>query len=195
MDIILVGRETYSTSSWSGGKTTELFIYPEDSRYGNLDFKFRISSASVEQEESSFTKLLGVDRFISPLDKSLRLTHDNKSFVELQPFEIYEFSGRAETRSFGKAKDFNLMLANGARGSLESLLVQKEHILAEAEAKKETFDCLYSWDSQLEVYVDKKSYLLNPSDLLVIHRQQGEDLEIKINADKKAYAFHGRVLL
>ena len=80
---VIIKTDEYITSQWSGGKTTELFIYPKDSKYKELDFKFRISSAAVELEQSEFTILEKVYRFITPLDNSLKLTHDGKDYIQL----------------------------------------------------------------------------------------------------------------
>lgn len=50
-----VSKEDYPVSNWSGGKTTQLFIYPENSEYAKRNFLFRISSATVDCERSEFT--------------------------------------------------------------------------------------------------------------------------------------------
>jgi environmental stress-induced protein Ves len=49
-------------NNWSGGITTQLAIYPKDANYKKQNFQFRISTATVEIEESVFTKLPGVSR-------------------------------------------------------------------------------------------------------------------------------------
>ena len=46
----------FRTSAWSGGTTTELFLYPEGGSYAARDFLFRISSATVDLEESDFQR-------------------------------------------------------------------------------------------------------------------------------------------
>ena len=58
----------YSTSAWSGGTTTELGIGPEGSRYADREFLWRISSATVDLEESTFTALPDYDRIIMTLE-------------------------------------------------------------------------------------------------------------------------------
>ncbi len=78
--IELIHNEDYKTSNWSGGTTTELAIYPVNSDYKNLNFKWRLSSAKVELEESTFTYLPNTSRFILSLDDPLRLQHENKAF-------------------------------------------------------------------------------------------------------------------
>ena len=48
----------FITSTWAGGTTTQLYLYPENGSYANRDFLFRISSATVDLEESGFGVLL-----------------------------------------------------------------------------------------------------------------------------------------
>lgn len=62
MKFKVLNKLNYKKTNWSGGDTTELYIYPEDSRYQKRDFLFRLSSATVNLEKSAFTKLDGVSR-------------------------------------------------------------------------------------------------------------------------------------
>ena len=59
--IIQKDKTNYSTSAWSGGATTEIRIMPEGSRYADREFLWRLSSATVEVEESTFTALPDYD--------------------------------------------------------------------------------------------------------------------------------------
>ena len=109
----------FRTSTWSGGTTTELYLYPENGSYAARDFLFRISSATVDLEESDFTVLPGVERYITPLCGSFTLTHPGASPVELPPLAApYRFPGDIATHCVGKATDFNLML-KGCQGVME----------------------------------------------------------------------------
>lgn len=111
----------YPVSTWAGGTTTQLYIYPEQADYKRRDFIFRLSSATVDCEESVFTPLPGVDRLIMVLQGALRICYKGHGEVELQPYEQNSFSGDWDTVSYGRATDFNLMLREGARGSLEAI--------------------------------------------------------------------------
>lgn len=75
MKITQLTAADFRTSTWSGGTTTELFLYPENGSYAARDFLFRISSATVDLEESDFTPLQGVERYITPLEGSFVLAH------------------------------------------------------------------------------------------------------------------------
>lgn len=109
----------FHTTCWSGGTTTELYLYPENGSYARRDFQFRISSATVETEESDFTILPGVERLITPLKGGFILTQPDRPPVELRALGTpYRFSGDVPTHCVGRATDFNLMLA-GCRGTME----------------------------------------------------------------------------
>ena len=85
--------EDYKVSQWSGGTTTEIFIWPADASYAAREFSLRISSATVELEESDFTALPGVTRYIVPLQGGFTLTHPGKTPVVLSPLDTpYRFS-------------------------------------------------------------------------------------------------------
>ena len=55
MEIDVKIYNTFPTSKWSGGETTELYIYPADYQYKKRDFLFRISRATIPKEKSIFT--------------------------------------------------------------------------------------------------------------------------------------------
>ena len=109
----------FVTSTWAGGTTTQLYLYPENGSYANRDFLFRISSATVDLEESDFTPLPGVERYITPLEGSFVLTHPGASPVHLPRLSApYRFPGDIPTHCVGTATDFNLML-KGCSGTME----------------------------------------------------------------------------
>ena len=112
----------YTTSRWSGGATTELLVRPRGAVYSQRDFLFRVSSATVELPESTFTALPDYDRLIATLEGEIDLVHDGGAPIHLRPYEVHAFDGGSATRSFGRCRDFNLMLRKGrAAGSLVPL--------------------------------------------------------------------------
>ena len=120
-NIEIIRENQHKTSKWSGGTTTELYIYPEDSLYGQRNFKWRLSSAKVEVEKSTFTSLPGISRHIMVIEGELFLEHEGHHNATLKAFEQDSFSGEWTTTSFGKVTDFNLMLAKGYKGKLEAI--------------------------------------------------------------------------
>lgn len=121
MKIEKITKKNFKSSQWSGGVTTELFLYPQNGDYAKRDFQIRISSATVEVEKSVFTSLPGVQRWITTLEGDIKLCHAGHYERLLKPFEIETFPGDWETTSYGKAVDFNLMLNQGGDGTMDCL--------------------------------------------------------------------------
>ncbi|NPD44389.1 MULTISPECIES: HutD family protein [unclassified Lentimicrobium] len=109
------------TNNWSGGTTTQLAIFPKNANYKKQNFLFRISTATVETEESSFTKLPNVARKLIILDGEIKIDHENHHSKTIKKFEQDAFSGDWNTKSYGKATDFNLMLKGECTGEIEAI--------------------------------------------------------------------------
>ena len=114
------------SSDWSGGTTSELFIYPAQSDFKKLNFAFRLSRATIEVEESTFTPLPGVNRKLMLLDGELELIHKDQHTKKLIPLQFDTFSGDWETKSIGKATDFNLMMLGDTEGNLSVIRSKKK---------------------------------------------------------------------
>ena len=121
MKSVLKKEENYSVSEWSGGKTKELAIYPPKCRYADRDFIFRLSSATVELDESDFTALPDYNRVLMVLEGSVVLTYDGKRSVHLDELEQDSFDGGWTTKSFGRITDYNLMVRKGCDGKVDIL--------------------------------------------------------------------------
>ncbi|OPL08589.1 MAG: hypothetical protein AVO33_10210 [delta proteobacterium ML8_F1] len=111
----------FRTSQWSGGTTRELFIYPEWSAYPDRDFLLRISTATVALETTTFTRLEGFRRWITPLEGELVLQGDGGTDRDLKPYEIHAFDGGESIESHGKVTDFNLMVKKGWEAQMKVL--------------------------------------------------------------------------
>lgn len=114
----IIRKQNQKTSQWSGGTTTELFLYPPDGSYADRNFQFRLSSADCEDAESVFTSLPGVRRILMVLDGKITLCHDGKRKVTLEPGDQDHFTGDETTRSTGGCVDFNLMMKGNTEGNL-----------------------------------------------------------------------------
>lgn len=162
MKVLHLTEKDYKVGLWSGGSTTELFIWPEGSDYAKREFILRVSSAKVDLEESDFTALHDVTRYITPLSGGFTLTHPNAEPIKMEPLdEPYRFSGEIPTHCVGKATDFNLML-KGSDG--EMLLCEEVWNL------KAGFNCLYAV-SDMTVNLEE-SYNLKCGDLLVVFSEE-----------------------
>ena len=167
MNFILTS-EDYITTEWPGGKTTELFIYPPRASFKAQDYDIRLSTATVEVNESSFTPLPGVDRTLMVLEGKLELSHENKHTSKLEKFDVDCFKGDWLTTSKGKCVDFNLMIRNGDEGDISVVeLDEGEHkIYALSELNKMNF--VYLVKGMLSVQTEKGNFVLSQENLLVL---------------------------
>ena len=114
----------FRTTAWSGGFTTQYLIWPREAEYPDRNFLWRISSATVENEESDFTALPDYYRFITTLKGEMHIAHSGGPEIHLPPYKIHAFDGADATISRGCCTDFNLMLRKEkAFGRLETLSV------------------------------------------------------------------------
>ncbi len=118
MSTIIFSPESRTTVRWTSGTSTEMFIHPADGSFAERRFVFRISTATVEAEESTFTFFEGITRHLMILKGELELIHEDRYTKPLKPYDQDTFSGEWSTRSRGRVTDFNLMLKDGATGSL-----------------------------------------------------------------------------
>lgn len=121
MQYRIITPEEYETGVWSGGTTTQLAIYPPGASYADRNFIFRLSSATVDTEQSEFTHLPDYDRWLMIFEGRARLVHDSEKEVTLNPYECDAFDGGISTVSFGRVTDYNLMLRKGGTGSMKAI--------------------------------------------------------------------------
>lgn len=190
MKFKVLNKADYKTTKWSGGDTREFYIYPEYSSYQKRDFLFRISSAAVNLEKSTFTKLEGVSRKLMILAGDMELVHKDKYNKKLKPFEQDSFEGDFDTESYGKARDFNLMTRLNCSGELKHIKVlpDLEHVLELKLVKeKECIEILYVVDNLANISIEDQDLLLEKEECLVIFREKYDsDYNIKINNYTKA---------
>lgn len=121
MQYRIIKPEEYETGVWSGGTTTQLAIYPPGASYADRNFIFRLSSATVDTEQSEFTHLPDYDRWLMIFEGSARLVHSSEREVTINPYEYDAFDGGISTVSFGRVTDYNLMLRKGGTGSMKAI--------------------------------------------------------------------------
>ena len=179
MRILHLTEKDYKVGQWSGGTTTELFIWPEGADYAKREFSVRVSSARVGLEESDFTPLVGVMRYITPLSGGFTLTHPGITPVVMLPMDVpYRFSGETPTHCVGKATDFNLML-KGVAGEMA--------LCDQVWRLRPGFNCLYAVaDTAVAL---ENGYTLRPGELLVVFAEQS----CAANISAKAIACYAEV--
>jgi environmental stress-induced protein Ves len=110
----------FSSTNWAKGTTTELVKYPPESDFLKRDFIFRISTATVEAEESTFSDFSGLTRILLILEGSMTLIHEGRYQKHLVPYDQDTFDGSWSTRSIGKVRDFNVMFNEQAKAELHA---------------------------------------------------------------------------
>lgn len=117
----LTRKNEFTPARWAGGTTTELFIHPHGASNAARNFDLRISTATVDLKESTFSDFSGYERHIAPLAGTMRLEHEGHHTVTLHPCETDSFSGSWTTRSFGACVDFNLIHRPGWTGTITGI--------------------------------------------------------------------------
>ena len=169
---------------WSGGQTTQLFIYPFDAQYEARNFELRISTATVEADHSVFTNLTGYQRTLMVLDGHLKISHPhlNMDDIELAPYKFYSFDGEWATESYGKARDFNVMTSNKFRHQIEIKQLNAGEELTISSEFNSTFIACYIVEGTLSLSSNSKEELLQANDFIWL------DLRNKDRFDFKALA-------
>ena len=81
MEYRIYRESDFRVSNWTGGKTRQLAIFPENASYLERNFLWRLSSATCEKEESQFTRLPDFDRVLLVLEGSVVLAHQDERLV------------------------------------------------------------------------------------------------------------------
>lgn len=151
----IIRSNVQKTTNWSGGRTTELWIWPENANFADRQFDCRISTAIVEIEESTFTPFPGFLRHLMILEGKLALQHNGGSQIDLEPFQVDVFDGADETTSKGCVRDFNVMLSDGYEAKLQALSVDTETWMPLAY-EAEFLHFIYCFKGTVQVQIEQK---------------------------------------
>jgi environmental stress-induced protein Ves len=179
MTIKVRQAKDFITTNWSGGTTTELFIHPKESTFALRNFDFRLSTATVETETSTFTPLQGVSRKLLLLDGAMTLHHEGQSTQALKKFKIAEFNGDWKTTSIGKCIDLNLMLRGTSEGDLGGRWLEPEEIIHYVIPSDASFLFVYLYQGKMDVRLQNETYQLLKGDLLIIQSPSVNSLQFK----------------
>lgn len=196
-NIRIIRKNDSVVSTWSGGTTTQLYIYPESAVYAERNFRWRLSSAKVDVEESVFTSLPGIARILMIIEGEVFIEHQGHHSTTLKAFEKDSFSGGWTTRCVGKATDFNLMTAEGCSGSMEAFSI------ASGETKEVDLNCSVHNIGQFSAVTDafyviggtveasagtEVTYAAHDGDLLMVSRlpvEKSGNIQFRNMSDRK----------
>ena len=180
-------KENLEINEWAGGRTTQFSIYPEESKYQDRNFIWRLSSATVEAESSVFTSLPDYNRILMVLDGKLELNHNDIEIINLNTFDQNLFDGASSTKSIGKAVDFNLMMRKDkCTGKVKALSIKSKEKIAINEIVGFYNDSLtfavYAYKSNMEIsIVEDAKFVLKQGDILFINpKEKLSNLKLEI---------------
>lgn len=180
MKTAILSTQHFLTSQWSGGSTTQLYIFPANASYAAQDFELRISTAKVEAAESTFTALPGIDRKLMILEGAISITHEDQYSKHLKPFEVNEFSGDWKTTAIGTCTDFNVMCTGKQQSELYHIAMEasSSYTLKPKETCKKLF--LYVTSGTIHLQLNDDNYSLETGNLMVI--EDGNVSSVNINS-------------
>ncbi|MBQ9015448.1 MAG: HutD family protein [Firmicutes bacterium] len=184
MKIRTIKKDGRRESRWSGGRTWEIAIFPEEASYLDRDFLWRLSTASSDLEESSFTKLPDYDRILMVLEGDVVLAHGDVRTAHLQRLEQDAFDGAVKTRCYGKLiRDYNLIYRKGCCGRME--LQPLKPAAAAIRMSPEAADSVCSYgifclEGYAVVSCGEESQMLREGDQAVIDFPRGVTEDIRL---------------
>ncbi|BEP28426.1 HutD family protein [Helicovermis profundi] len=184
MNYKIIKKENMTLKKWSGGTTREIAIYPENASYKKREFIYRISSATIDVDESLFTPLPGVKRILMILKGNVKLSHEGKYEKTLFQYETDEFWGDNTTKSFGRAKDFNLMMKGESEGEVISIDLRKKMLFSGSLNTKDDYEyqtkVIYNLSSNIMISFMDKHVKLYKGDAFILNISKNESLDFKL---------------
>jgi environmental stress-induced protein Ves len=131
----IIKKKDFVTTTWAGGETTQLAIYPEDAIFSEKDFLWRVSSATFTSTQSKFSDFSGYQRYILPLEGKLSVFHKRLYNRELDKYEVEYFDGSWSTFSENTldCRDYNFIIRNGSLAKMQILNEGDEYLLRDSE--------------------------------------------------------------
>ncbi len=174
----LLTKTDFNESTWSGGSTTQLYIYPEDASYADRNFQFRISTAKVEIAESTFTSLPGFSRKLMILEGEITVHHEDQYSKKLTPFEVDTFSGAWNTSAVGMCVDFNVMTAGTIQSELTSAELAEDEVLQLSGNEHWSMLFLYPLDEGLKVEMNQERIQVDKGNLFCVQELGNETIAL-----------------
>jgi len=169
-----------TTAKWAGGTTTQLAIFPAGSEYAKFNFLFRISTATVEVPESTFTFMPGVTRHLMILDGTLDINHKGRYKKHLPKFGYDVFDGEWPTTAKGEVTDFNLMVREKSAGKLQAIALRDREEETIEFRSKIKYSGVYLLSGSVRVISGTNSAELKKGDFLFCdHENEAQIMHIQ----------------
>lgn len=150
------------SKNWSGGTTTELYISPESSVFGQDSFDFRISIATVEEEKTTYTPFPGIMRNLMVVSGEIKLTIDEND-IKLNVGDSLIFSGDDEVLCSGIATNFNV-LYQAEKVECKLLMI---NTFEKVSLAQNTFVLIYPLYGAIEIYEGHRKRNIDSSEIMV----------------------------
>jgi uncharacterized protein len=174
----LLTKIDFNESTWSGGSTTQLYIFPEDASYAERNFQFRISTAKVEVAESTFTSLPSFSRKLMILEGEITVHHKNQYTKRLKPFDVDTFSGDWNTSAVGTCVDFNVMTTGTIQSELTSVELAAKVVLQLSGNEHWSMLFLYPLDEGVKVEMNQERIQVDKGNLFCVQELGSETIEL-----------------
>lgn len=164
MDYKIVRNNDGKTHLWSGGISKELYIYPANSNI-NSDFNFRISTATINPGEYTFSKFSGYKRLLILLSGDLSLNINNNHH-HLHPYSHVFFNGdeKVTSKTDFECVDFNLIY----KDNLEILQLKfLENDFNGSLQENQGIHIYYNLESKKHISLNNNQYTIEPGDTVI----------------------------
>jgi environmental stress-induced protein Ves len=178
MEYKIISSHHFKPIAWSGGTTTELFIFPLTADYQLRNFQFRLSTATVETDKSEFTSLPGISRKLMVLDGKITINHEEHYSRQLKKFDTDEFEGEWKTSSNGKCTDFNLMTTGKTTGNMSAFVILNEQNATCSIKDGSDWFFIYVYSGKVRMDMNNKMITINKGDLLIVYNPINRMFEI-----------------
>ena len=178
MKISILKSDSFETTNWFGGTTTEIYIHPKETSYQERNFDFRLSIAKVIDQETSFTPLPGIRRKLMVLKGEITLRHENYHRKKLGEFDVDTFEGNWKTYCSGNCVDFNLMMSGDTNGNLEGFSILKNEVVHRDISTRLEFVAVFTFIGKTNIDIAGELHPLNAGELMVIERPKTKNIRI-----------------
>lgn len=165
-----------TAAQWAGGTTTQLAIFPEGAEYTKFNFLFRLSTATVEVEQSTFTFMPGVTRHLMILEGALDIDHKGRYKKHLDKFGYDVFDGEWPTTAKGKVTDFNLMVREKSGGNLQAIALRDRQEETIPFRSKVAYSGVYLLNGSVRVIAGTNSWEMKTGDFLLCDHEAEEQI-------------------